>query len=573
MTRLMITTFLLFFTALALADTDLTAVQMACLNNEAASGKYGGVYAGGQQSILFAQELETDWTNWKNLMPGVAILTKELADVGTKLLFTPVPTRVLVSPNLLNSDIKKEADFQLDYPQNQYKQLQSSGKAAGVNIVDLLSSIRSNKSGIGVDKNFFQYDIHWTPTGAQVAAQTIAQIYDRNSHKLMYFDAKIGQYKFPLLDQIFPLRQACNISGNSSIANMFATFQPDDLIITSSNLETLEMSDGKYWRWLVGPISNFYIYSRTARAADVQVRYISPVDNQSLKLVLNGNIVYLNPKVSKDTSIGAVVNLKLKKGSNTLSFNYGLWNRRFGKKVFSEDDRKLALRFDTLKFTAQKSGVTDFISEKPYPQMSSGDLLGDFTPPVVLAGSSYSVPELNFDGFLRTALGKDVLNESVYAGGAFTAMRDYLSSVNFQSGKPEVLIWEAPMVNPLGNNPADIRELQGMVNGPCIESKALVWKPGTIGPDATVNLPLVSDQVTYLYVKLNGATSQKIQVDELTGGNLTTRYTIDHGDRSQNRTQFWLRLPPGKATSFNISIPPQAGAPTTQADIAICKSL
>ncbi|WP_407569898.1 alginate O-acetyltransferase AlgX-related protein [Deinococcus altitudinis] len=558
-------------TSFALADADLTPMQIDCIDQKAPSQE--GASVGQNHTIFYNDEFKTDWSNWSGLMPGVGQLSRELASQGTQLLFVPAPTRPLLSPDLLNPAIKVQGDYLKSGASTEYVAFLRAAQNAGVNIVDLVPPLRSAPKVLNSQiPNYFLRDFHWTQAGSAIAARAIAQAANAKFGNLSFTDYLLGADRFTALENLKQIKRACGIKEEGNLSDRFVTLQTSDLAVIPQNIGSLEQDGTLQWRWFSGPGASFKLVSNAARTVTLDLTFVSPVDKQSLTVRLNGAPVYTAANVKKDASTSKRLRFAIKAGTSMVTLNYGLWNHRRDTRAFSNDNRDLALRFDELTFSAPKSGETAFISPDPYPHVATGDLLDDNMPLVVLAGSSYSDTDLNLAGFLRRELRSDVLNVSTIGGGAYSSIRDYLSS-GFQDSHPKLLIWEAPLLFPAGNNPADIRELQGMVNGPCIESKALVWKPGTIGPDATVNLPLVSDQVTYLYVKLNGATSQKIQVDELTGGNLTTRYTIDHGDRSQNRTQFWLRLPPGKATSFNISIPPQAGAPTTQADIAICKSL
>lgn len=73
------------------------------------------------------------------------------------------------------------------------------------------------------------------------------------------------------------------------------------------------------------------------------------------------------------------------------------------------------------------------------------DLFGDADIPVALVGTSFSArSDLHFDGFLRSALGLDVLNLAAQGEGPFAPMRRILANATFQTNPPKLVIWEIP---------------------------------------------------------------------------------------------------------------------------------
>lgn len=76
---------------------------------------------------------------------------------------------------------------------------------------------------------------------------------------------------------------------------------------------------------------------------------------------------------------------------------------------------------------------------------SDAGLFGDATLDVVLVGTSFSAkPEWHFEGFLKQALGADVLNLSQKGQGPFAPMRGFLASDTLADTPPKVVIWEIP---------------------------------------------------------------------------------------------------------------------------------
>jgi alginate O-acetyltransferase complex protein AlgJ len=75
-----------------------------------------------------------------------------------------------------------------------------------------------------------------------------------------------------------------------------------------------------------------------------------------------------------------------------------------------------------------------------------GDLLGDGgAPQVALVGTSYSAnPKWNFPGYLKQALGEDVMNYAKEGMGPYAPMLAYLNSEDLRSAPPRLVIWELP---------------------------------------------------------------------------------------------------------------------------------
>lgn len=75
----------------------------------------------------------------------------------------------------------------------------------------------------------------------------------------------------------------------------------------------------------------------------------------------------------------------------------------------------------------------------------AADLFGEDIPPVTLVGTSYSAnPSWHFLGFLKEALGVDILDMSDEGRGPFTVMEKYLESDALKNTPPRLVIWEIP---------------------------------------------------------------------------------------------------------------------------------
>lgn len=78
-------------------------------------------------------------------------------------------------------------------------------------------------------------------------------------------------------------------------------------------------------------------------------------------------------------------------------------------------------------------------------EASAMSLFGDDIPPVTLVGTSYSAnPAWHFLGFLKEALGVDILDMSDEGRGPFAVMDRYLASDALKNTPPRLLIWEIP---------------------------------------------------------------------------------------------------------------------------------
>ena len=87
---------------------------------------------------------------------------------------------------------------------------------------------------------------------------------------------------------------------------------------------------------------------------------------------------------------------------------------------------------------------TQRIENAEEDNQSNDDLFGDKILPVALVGTSYSANKLwNFNGFLKEALGTDILNAADEGQGPFQTMENYLNK-EYKGDKPKLVIWEIP---------------------------------------------------------------------------------------------------------------------------------
>ncbi|GIT91565.1 hypothetical protein JANAI62_20220 [Jannaschia pagri] len=102
----------------------------------------------------------------------IADLSQALAQRGTTLVYAPVPTKAVAMPQNLPSDAH-DMGFDLGIADAVHSDILARLQTAGVVVADLRTGLRR------ADPNratFFETDTHWTPHGAELAAQAIADV-------------------------------------------------------------------------------------------------------------------------------------------------------------------------------------------------------------------------------------------------------------------------------------------------------------------------------------------------------------------------------------------------------------
>lgn len=100
---------------------------------------------------------------------------------------------------------------------------------------------------------------------------------------------------------------------------------------------------------------------------------------------------------------------------------------------------------DTGRFARWTSLKPEQIAQFETQSMAEMDLFGDTRIPVVLVGTSFSARQaFHFEGFLKSALGRDVLNMAEVGQGPFRPMQGFLTSDVLKNSPPEIVIWEIP---------------------------------------------------------------------------------------------------------------------------------
>lgn len=122
------------------------------------------------------------------------------------------------------------------------------------------------------------------------------------------------------------------------------------------------------------------------------------------------------------------------------NFPYLSWKRENFK---SKKSKILEYEGDLTRYTVKSEETVN--QWETVATENSDNLFGDKDYAVVLIGTSYSANALwNFDGFLKEALGTDVLNMADEGLGPFQVMQNYLSDDSYKNNKPKLIIWEIP---------------------------------------------------------------------------------------------------------------------------------
>jgi alginate biosynthesis protein AlgX len=198
-----------------------------------------------------------------------------------------------------------------------------------------------------------------------------------------------------------------------------------------------------------------------------------------------------------------------------------------------------------------------------------GNLLGDDSYPVVMIGSSYSAElKYNFEGFLKEALGSNVLNAAVSGGGYNASLEAYFLGKEYATQKPKFLIWEfAASMTPWDQTA--LREIIPSVYGDCTSSTAILeHKTSLQGPTTVLRNTGAKVDVNKDFVSLKFTDKTLLNFDlnlKFDDGQQET-LKISRSDRIANEGQFYLKLAsefkgnlsevtvnPGKKTQSEVS--------------------
>jgi alginate biosynthesis protein AlgX len=109
---------------------------------------------------------------------------------------------------------------------------------------------------------------------------------------------------------------------------------------------------------------------------------------------------------------------------------------------------------------------------------TTGNVIVGATSVTALLGTQISgTPELNLAGFISEATGIRAGAYGVTGGGAFAAISSYLTSADFRQSPPQVIVWEMPVTQSLGQyGDQPLAELVAAAGQTCTQPLAL--QPG-----------------------------------------------------------------------------------------------
>ncbi len=189
------------------------------------------------------------------------------------------------------------------------------------------------------------------------------------------------------------------------------------------------------------------------------------------------------------------------------------------------------------------------VTEHAVEAGSKDDLFGEVKiPEIVLLGTSNSTMEpsyANFEGFLKEALGTDVLNMSVSGGGLDTAMLAYFNSENYKKNPAKIAIWEAPAYYEISNQGKLFREAipaaYGSCEKPVAEAKGVKLEDKTVIAMSKLADKKIYGNNHYLNIHFSQPVLKPFNVEFF---NLKGRdkHRFQHSNRYAQERDFFLRL-------------------------------
>lgn len=218
-------------------------------------------------------------------------------------------------------------------------------------------------------------------------------------------------------------------------------------------------------------------------------------------------------------------------------------------------------------------------------EVSADSLLGDAPPAdIVLLGTSqsrrqeYDVMsnrqyfEDSFAALLRHALQADVLNLAAAGGGTFTSIDGWITSREFQSQKPKVVIWE--LNDTEGFDPPELlRTLVPAVYGRCSKGDAVVAGSGKAGTPVQLSVPAGTKAIGtdyYLALRLSDATVVDFDVSFDHGGAKDTVH-IKRSPLLPNSGLFFAELSSGMKKPLSTVTVDLPAANSGRWDARLCK--
>lgn len=204
---------------------------------------------------------------------------------------------------------------------------------------------------------------------------------------------------------------------------------------------------------------------------------------------------------------------------------------------------------------------------------SSVSLFDDVEAPVALVGTSNSLrgedkPEVNFSGFLRDALQREVVNVSFAGAGSLGSFEAYLLSEEYKNSPPKILIWESLYMG-WHRNPFILDQLRRVIPSTYGGCHDPIIVRSTQGANWQGGIPLLSDldplrargHRYYLQIALEDVSLVELEV-QLTYGDRSEKMPIRRTTRVPNSGVYYIELSdtvaaPLSAVSLAVKKQPQ----------------
>ena len=201
-------------------------------------------------------------------------------------------------------------------------------------------------------------------------------------------------------------------------------------------------------------------------------------------------------------------------------------------------------------FSLPLESVSQFSTTAKAPKKAdSAALFSAAKPEIVLVGTSNShrgedKPELNFDGFLRQAMSREILNVSFPGAGVYGSLEAYLLSSEYRQAPPKILLWETTYMSWHRRSSLETEQRQVLpsVYGACSRSLARrTVKTLPEGKAALLGGLNVPPNNVYLQLELDDPSLVKFDL-ELRYRGYTVREHISRTTRVPNSGVFFYDL-------------------------------
>lgn len=171
-----------------------------------------------------AADLNTDY-ELVTIQEGIRGLSKALAEKDITLVVLPVPSKGMVYGDKLKAEDIATSGFSVDASRTLYTDFVNNVQAEGVVVVDLLTPFLAAKQTTDI---FPKLDGHWTPEGAKLAAQIVAQSVGELERyislpKMAFETQLVGSKPPPEGAMQVALRDKCNIQLADENMNQYDT--------------------------------------------------------------------------------------------------------------------------------------------------------------------------------------------------------------------------------------------------------------------------------------------------------------------------------------------------------------